>query len=116
MNKTIKKLDNQIVKALTIACEQLKDEFEDFTWLTHQADFSNFPASLIVRCVFNTDAGLATLKHEQGEAIFSKRIHAALLKVGILLKSPKRHVVFDTEEACAREHQGNWKQRLTTFH
>jgi len=33
MNKTVKKLDNNVVKALTIACEMAKQDTVGFEWL-----------------------------------------------------------------------------------
>jgi glutamate-1-semialdehyde aminotransferase len=116
MKKTVKKLDNHVVKALTNACERLKEDISDFTWLTHTADYANFPGSLMVRCVFNTESALANMHAQRQDTLFVKSIHAELLKVGVLLKTPKRHVVFDSEEACLRDNGGNWKQRLNHAH
>lgn len=116
MKKTIKKLDSQVVKALTIACEIAKQKVKGFEWLTHTADYSNFPGSLLVRCVFDTQASLAEVKSNAQDELFVKLIHAELLRVGVLLKSPKRHVLFDTEEACTRDNNGSWKQRLGNLH
>ena len=53
-SKTQKKIDNNIRLALTDACEQLLDTIPGFQWLTHQANYSNFPASLLITCVFDT--------------------------------------------------------------
>jgi hypothetical protein len=41
-----------------------------------------------------------------------KQIQNQLLKSGILLKDVRRHVFFDTEQACLLEHNGDWKRRL----
>jgi hypothetical protein len=116
MKKTIKKLDKQVVQALTIACEQCKQDVLGFDWLTHTADYSNFPGSLVVRCVFDTDQSLHVAKETEQTVLLIKRIHGALLKSGFLLKHPKKHVIFDTEEACTREHQGDWNKRLDYAH
>lgn len=98
MKKTIKKLDNQIINALTRACEAAKDRFPDFAWLTHTADYADFPGSLRVRCVFKTKAALMILKQLEEEGIIVKIIHAELLKIGVLLKTPKRHIIFASKE------------------
>ncbi|MFT5282050.1 MAG: hypothetical protein ACI94Z_000877, partial [Yoonia sp.] len=45
MNKTVKKLEGNLVRALTSACEQAKVEVSGFEWLTHTTDYSNFPNS-----------------------------------------------------------------------
>lgn len=112
MNKTVKKLDNNVVKALTIACEMAKQDTVGFEWLTHSANYSNFPASLVITCVFNTQQSLDTMLVNQHEKKIRKQIQNQLLKVGVLLKDARRHVVFDTEEACLVENNGNWKARL----
>jgi len=112
MNKTVKKLEGNLVRALTSACEKAKVEVSGFEWLTHTADYTNFPNSLIVICIFDDDSSLKTAKYSAHDLIIIKCIHKALLNAGILLKTPKQHVLFDTEQACEREHQGNWKKRI----
>jgi small-conductance mechanosensitive channel len=116
MKKTIKKLENKLVQALTKACEEAKLHSRGFEWLTHTADYANFPASLHVRCIFDTDSSLLIAKKSGQDSDIIKLIHAALLKAGILLKHPKQHITFDTEQACDREHQGNWKKRINNTH
>lgn len=116
VKKTIKKLENNLVQALTKACEDAKMQSHGFEWLTHTADYANFPASLHVRCIYDTDASLLSAQNSAQDVDIVKLIHAALLKAGILLKKPTRHVTFDTEQACEREHQGNWKQRISKAH
>jgi hypothetical protein len=112
MNRTVKKLDNNVVKALSIVCESAKQDVLGFEWLTHSANYANFPASLIVTCVFDTDQSLQTVLAQQQKIDLSKHIQKQLLKAGILLKDVRRHVFFDTEQACLLEHNGNWKRRL----
>lgn len=116
MKKTIKKLENNLVQALTKACEEAKLHIHGFEWLTHTANYANFPGSLHVRCIFDTDTSLQTARHSEHDIEIIKLIQTALLKAGILLKDPKRHVTFDTEQACEREHQGNWKKRIQNAH
>jgi hypothetical protein len=116
MNKTIKKLEKNLVQALTSACDNIKQDVNGFDWLTHSANYANFPASLVVRCVFDTEQNLETAKSAKLDELMIKRIHSALLNAGILLKTPKCHVVFDTEEACERQHQGDWNKRMNYAH
>jgi hypothetical protein len=97
MNKTTKKLDNNIVKALTIVCERAKVEIPEFLWLTHSADFSNFPSSLLVSCVFTSNQAVHCLKQNKQDIVLIKWIQAELLKVGILLKQAKHNVAFINE-------------------
>lgn len=112
MNKTVKKLDQNVIKALTIVCESAKLEVTGFEWLTHSANYANFPASLVVTCVFDTNQSLEAAKLAQQDQSLRKQIQQQLLKAGILLKDARRHVLFDSEEACLLEHNGNWKRRL----
>jgi hypothetical protein len=116
MKKTIKKLENNLVQALTGACEQAKVNIQGFDWLTHTADYANFPGSLHVRCIFDTEISLKAVQDSGRDIDMIKLIHTALLKAGILLKNPKQHITFDTEQACEREHQGNWKKRIQNVH
>ena len=112
MNKTVKKLDNNVIKALTAVCEQAKQEMAGFEWLTHSADYSNFPGSLVVTCVFDTQDSLDNMQVQQQDQWLRKTIHKQLLKAGILLKDARRNVFFDSEEACLLAHNGDWKRRL----
>lgn len=113
LSKTTKKLDNNVIKALTIVCEGVKPELVGFEWLTHSANYANFPASLLVTCVFDNQASLTAMLDNQQDIELKKQIQQQLLKVGILLKDVRRHVCFDTDEACLAEHDGDWNQRLS---
>lgn len=112
MNKTVKKLDNNVVKALTIVCEHAKQEIVGFEWLTHSANYANFPGSLVITCVLDNQQSLDNMLAQQQEHGLRKQIHKQLLKAGILLKDVSRHVFFDTEEGCLLQHNGDWKRRL----
>ncbi len=111
-SKTQKKIDNNIRIALTSVCEKALDEVSGFEWLTHQANYTNFPASLLITCVFSTDEALTLAHQEEHTAGLQKAIQASLLKVGVKFKSLPRQVVFDSEEACQREDGSDWAQRL----
>ncbi len=112
LNKTTQKLDSNVCKALTIACESSLHEINGFCWLTHRANYTNFPASLVVTCVFNTDEEVTALKEEALDCQLQQIIQKQLLKVGVVLKSVRQNIHFDSEEACQREHQGSWENRL----
>jgi hypothetical protein len=43
---------------------------------------------------------------------FRKDIQKQLLKVGVIVKSLESNIHFDSEEACNRQHQGQWDIRL----
>jgi len=112
LNKTSQKIDNNVCKALTIACEQSLHEVTGFVWLTHRASYTNFPASLVITCVFDTEAEVAEMKIHQQDEFLRKTIQQQLLNVGVVVKNIKQQVHFDSEEACFQKHQGEWPQRL----
>ncbi|MBC3766170.1 Fis family transcriptional regulator [Neptunicella marina] len=112
MKSTIKKLENNIIKALTIACENAKTTTPGFSWLTHSAKFDNFPASLVVTCVFETEQQIVDARQQKLDQALIKDIHKQMLKIGVVLKQPRHNVFFDSEERCIAEHAGNWKKRL----
>ena len=112
MNKTVKKLDNNVVKALTTVCEMAKQDIVGFEWLTHSANYANFPGSLVITCVLDKSQALDNMLLEEQDQYLRKQIQKQLLNAGILLKDVRRHVFFDTEEACLLQHNGDWKRRL----
>jgi len=112
MNKTVKKLDNNVVKALTIVCEHAKQDIIGFEWLTHSANYANFPGSLVITCVLNQSDSLNLMLVSEQDKELRKQIQKQLLKAGILLKDARHHVFFDTEQACLLEHNGDWERRL----
>jgi hypothetical protein len=113
LSKTNQKIDNNVCKALTIACESSLHDIAGFVWLTHRANYTNFPASLVITCVFNTDEEVATMKAQQQDELLRASIQKQLLKIGVVAKNIKQCVRFDSEEACLRQHQGEWAARLT---
>jgi hypothetical protein len=112
MKKTVKKLDNNVVKALTIVCEHAKQDIVGFEWLTHSANYANFPGSLVITCVLNQSDSLNLMLVSEQDKELRKQIQKQLLKAGILLKDARHHVFFDTEQACLLEHNGDWERRL----
>lgn len=112
MKKTIKKLDNNVVKALTQACETAKNWDIGFAWLTHTARYEQFPGSLMVTCVFEQDHAVQHLAVSEQDLKLRRLIQSELLKVGVRVKDIRRHVCFDSEESCARDHDGDWQKRL----
>lgn len=112
MKKTVKKLDDSVVKALTKVCELAKYEIPGFEWITHTIQYDNFPASLVVICVFDTQASLDSAQLAELDVYLRRQIQRQLLKVGVKLKDARHHVRYDSEEACDAQHQGNWQLRL----
>ena len=115
MKKSDKKLDNQLRQSLTQLCEAHLKTIDGFEWLTHQANFSRFPDSLKVVCVFSDNQALEQAK-QKGELEFvAKQLNATLQKQNINLKNINTHLVFDTEEDCELQNKGNWAKRLTQY-
>lgn len=112
LSKTNQKIDNNVCKALTIACESSLHEVAGFVWLTHRANYTNFPASLVITCVFNSNEEIAEMKAQQQDELLRLSIQKQLVKVGVVVKNIKQSVHFDSEEACQQQHHGEWDTRL----
>lgn len=112
LSKTNQKIDNNICKALTIACESSLHEVDGFSWLTHRVNYTNFPASLIVTCVFNTGAEIELMKSKKQDDFLRASIQKQLLKIGVVVKNINQCVHFDSEEACNNQQGGHWADRL----
>lgn len=112
LSKTNQKIDNNVCKALTIACESSLHDVAGFVWLTHRANYTNFPASLVITCVFNTDEEIEAMKALQQDDTMIATIQKQLLKVGVVVKNIKKSVHFDSEQACQAKHDGQWADRL----
>ncbi|MFT5085176.1 MAG: hypothetical protein ACI9Y1_003234 [Lentisphaeria bacterium] len=114
LSKTQKKLDKTIRLALTDVCEQALEEIAGFTWLTHQVNYANFPASLFITCVFESNSDLSDATAGGHTHNIQQRIQAKLLKAGVKLKRADSQILFDSEENCSEQHDGNWQLRLET--
>ena len=112
ISKTNQKLDDNICKALTIACESSLHDIAGFSWLTHRVSYTNFPGSLVITCVFNTDEDIEAMLALKQDEILRTTIQKQLLKVGVVVKNIKQCVRFDSEEACEHQHGGQWPVRL----
>ena len=115
MRRTDKKIDNNVRKALTIACDTALESVEGFKWLTHTASYDCFPGSLLVVCVFDTAETLDKARDEELETYFRRLIQGNLLKVGVKFKNVLKQIRFDTEEDCDLENEGNWKLRIANY-
>jgi hypothetical protein len=112
LTKTNQKIDNNVCKALTIACESSLHDVEGFIWLTHRANYTNFPASLVITCIFNTNDEVALMKEQQLDELLRNTIQKQLLKIGVVVKKIDKQVQFDSEESCEKQHNGEWDRRL----
>lgn len=112
MRKTDKKREKNLRGVLNQVCELALEQVEGFVWLTHLVNYKSFPDSLNIICVFETDDELRLAQAKQDDVFMTDMIRQKLLDVGIRFNNIDRHITFDTEEACEREHKGNWNRRL----
>lgn len=112
MRKSDKKIDNQLRLTLTDVCDDALKAYTGFQWLTHSANYANFPKSLSIVCVFDSNENLSLFKASQQPHELSKTIHQAVFECGINIKSIIPHITFDSEENCHQSHNGNWAARL----
>jgi len=112
MRKTDKKLDNNLRETLTNICEVALKEYSGFRWLTHLSNYSDFPNSLKIIFIFDTNSNLASFKATNGCQDINKQIQKALFKLNININNVTRHISYDTEENCSQSNNGSWKERL----
>ncbi len=83
MRKTDKKIDNALIKVLTEVCDIAQENYAGFEWITHFANYNNFPGSLSVVCIYGTneqleknlnDSGKLFLTHTRVEGKYTLRI------------------------------------------
>lgn len=108
MRKTDKKLENLIRVALTEACETAREQHPGFEWLTHFADYDNFPDSLAVVCIYDTNANLANTDRDGVRALIREKLSS----IDIKITHTQRQVSFDTEENCQIDNGGRWQARF----
>jgi hypothetical protein len=105
-------IERLLVATLTEACETAKAELVGFVWLTHEIDYAEFPSSLRVVWVFETQAQKdQALASGQGERMIELTTQA-LSEAQVLVSPVAAHVRFDSEEECQRANGGNWQLRL----
>ena len=109
MRKTDKKTENSLRQALTEACEIALEKYEGFQWLTHFANYSDFPASLSIVCVYDTNAHLAKTDEEGMRALIKEK----LASIDIKMNDSRQQVRFDTEEDCNNDNDGKWNKRFS---
>ncbi|EAT12326.1 Fis family transcriptional regulator [Bermanella marisrubri] len=113
MRKTDKKLDNQLRQSLTDVCEIALQELAGFQWLTHTVDYSRFPQSLKIVCVFDMNDELQGYLESDKKHLLKGLIEAELSSLNITLPNKAKQVIYDTEENCRDQHDGNWSKRLS---
>lgn len=112
MKKTDKALENSIVKVLTQVCEESLKAIDGFQWLTHLVNYKDFPRSLTIICVFETQNQIAKLLDSPQHQDLMNNIIDQLSGAGIQLPKKQKHIKFDSEEACNINNAGNWANRF----
>jgi len=112
MRKSDKKMDNQLRVVLTGVCEAALKDIDGFQWLTHLVNYSRFPQSLKVVCVFDTNENLSLFLSKSSGSALAALIQTKLREVGVNIKDISAQIVYDTEENCVLEHKGKWAERL----
>ena len=108
MKKSDKKIENALVKVLTEVCDIAQEKYIGFKWITHFVDYKNFPDSLSIVCIYDTNEQLNTTNVEE----LCKLINEKLLSINIKIQDLYSQVAFDTEENCKNENNGNWDERF----
>ena len=108
MRKTDKKTDKALREVLTKVCDIAQENYPGFQWITHFANYNNFPDSLSVVCIYDTNE---QLKNTDVHGL-SILINEKLLSIDINIRDIRKHVKFDTEENCNNENNGKWNERF----
>jgi hypothetical protein len=112
MRKIDRKIDNQLRLVLTDVCEITLKEINGFQWLTHLVNYSNFPNSLKVVCVFDTNENLSCFMSKDSKKELTSLLKVKLHEADVKVKNVTDHILYDTEENCEKEHNGKWADRL----
>jgi hypothetical protein len=112
MRKSDKKVENQLIISLTEVCETSLKNYTGFQWLTHLVNYNNFPLSLQIVCVFDTNDNLSNFMQSSECCEFNHLIQTKLFEIDINLKNITNHISYDTEENCKKDNKGKWADRL----
>jgi benzoyl-CoA reductase/2-hydroxyglutaryl-CoA dehydratase subunit BcrC/BadD/HgdB len=116
MRKSDKKIENKLREQLTKVCDKALAEIEGFEWLTHDVNYANFPDSLRIICIFNCREDIEKMAKSGLDRVLYSLIKGELEAVKIDLKKVSAHTVFDSEEMCDLEHEGQWAERIKQRH
>lgn len=105
MRKSDKKIENQLRIVLTEVCETALKKFNGFEWLTHNVNYSHFPNSLKVICIFDTNDNLSSFIKSNSCRELGTLLQKKFFNIGINLKNITLHISYDTEEN-SHEKQG----------
>lgn len=108
MNKSDKKTEKQIVKALNTACDSLMGDVEGFCWLTHFVDYANVSQSLRIVVVFDTDQALSDADASGLRKTISALVVKQLENHAIVIVDSEKTIHFDTEQQGADVNNTHW--------
>ncbi|OEC36150.1 hypothetical protein SAMN05216600_101112 [Pseudomonas cuatrocienegasensis] len=91
-------IERELIRTLTGACETAKSEIVGFQWLTHEVDYAQFPQSLIVTWMFDSEATKARALASPDKASMLELTQAAFEEVGIHVSCIAEHVAFAVEQ------------------
>ena len=111
-----RQLDRELSRTLTQACDVAKAEVEGFGWVTHEVRWDDFPASLRVIWIFESNADIARALKEGWNQRLLALTDRALRDAEITVKRVEQHMDLDSEEECQRADAGNWRARLDRHH
>ncbi|KJZ15214.1 hypothetical protein TW85_06420 [Marinomonas sp. S3726] len=107
-SKVTQKLNQKVIAAVdvveaqlfaAVGADSIEDKTKGFLGIVYDVNFSNFPASLDVRCYFEDDTALASMKEQ--ESLFQKKLHQQLFKRAIILKDARNNLHFYVQEPDA---------------
>lgn len=90
-------IERELIRALTLACEMAKSEIVGFQWLTHDVDYEQFPQSLVVTWMFDSEANRTRALASPDKARMLALTQAAFDEVGVSVTSIAEHVAFAVE-------------------
>ena len=105
MRKSDKKVDNLIRDVLTEVCEDTLKGYDGFLWVAHTVEFSSFPQSLEIVCVFETNQDRANFLVGEGQQHVSTTIQKTFHKMGVQLKNAGKQISYDTQQNRERGNQ-----------
>lgn len=101
-------IERELIRALTRACETAKAEIVGFQWLTHEVDYQQFPQSLVVTWMFDSEANKARALASTDAARMRELTQAAFEEVGISVAGIAAHIAFSVEQpARGKRGQGH---------
>ncbi|MFC5080319.1 hypothetical protein VTH8203_03634 [Vibrio thalassae] len=96
MRKSDKKIDKLIREVLTKVCEDTLKGYDGFIWVTHRVEFSSFPQSLKITCVFETKLNRTNFLMGDGQQHVITTLLNEFNRVGVHLKNVSKQITYET--------------------